>query len=285
MKTVLALIFFLPFLICSQEKCLTTNDIANFGDKSLTEIQLLLKGKEWDYKGELSSNPTGKKDLNYDVIHKWEKASKDNVAEFILFKEGSFTKAIFVNFENKVSPCEKSLFGEFGPPPSEENQTLERNSPRMQMMMNDFLIYFLIDYNSNNRIVSAHFDHETSIDIPAKPIQEKSYGDPIVEYPDIVAQFPGGADEMKRFVNKNLKYPEISREMADQGRVYAQFVVNEDGTIEQVKILRGVSRDIDNETIRLIKSMPNWTPGESQGKLVRTRVRIPINFILTVEGK
>lgn len=103
---------------------------------------------------------------------------------------------------------------------------------------------------------------------------------PIVDYPDKNAEFPGGKAEMMRFLTSELKYPEISREIGVQGRVFLEFVVNVDGSIEQVEIVRGVSRDIDREAKRVIGKMPNWIPAESNGERVRARCRIPINFEL-----
>ncbi|HLV41009.1 MAG TPA: TonB family protein [Brumimicrobium sp.] len=103
---------------------------------------------------------------------------------------------------------------------------------------------------------------------------------PIVDYPDVEAGFPGGAAAMKQFLADNIKYPEIAMELGDQGRVFIEFVVNKDGTIEQVKVLRGVSKEIDIEARRVVRKMPKWAPAESNGEPVRARCRIPINFIL-----
>ena len=103
---------------------------------------------------------------------------------------------------------------------------------------------------------------------------------PIVDYPDKEAEFPGGAAAMKQFLADNIKYPEIAMEMGDQGKVFIEFVVEKDGSITQIKILRGVSREIDLEAKRVVRDMPKWTPAESKGESVRARCRIPINFIL-----
>lgn len=103
---------------------------------------------------------------------------------------------------------------------------------------------------------------------------------PIVDYPDKEATFPGGPAAMKKFLADHIKYPEIAMELGDQGRAFIEFVVNKDGTIEQVKILRGVSKEIDREAKRVVHSMPKWTPAETGGENVRARCRIPINFIL-----
>lgn len=102
----------------------------------------------------------------------------------------------------------------------------------------------------------------------------------IVDYPDKEAQFPKGVDGMKKFLAYNILYPEISMELGDQGKVFIEFVVEKNGLITQVKVLRGVSSEIDAESIRVVRSMPQWSPAESSEELVRARCRIPINYIL-----
>ena len=90
----------------------------------------------------------------------------------------------------------------------------------------------------------------------------------------------GGAAAMMKWINDNVKYPQTSIEMNEQGRVFLSFVVEADGSISNVKVERGISPDLDREAKRIIRSMPNWTPGESAGRVVRARCRLPINFQL-----
>lgn len=97
---------------------------------------------------------------------------------------------------------------------------------------------------------------------------------------DVVEQqpiFPGGTDELYKFISKNFKYPKKCLRKNHQGKIYIQFVVNKDGSIGDVKILRGIDKDLDREAIRVVKSMPKWTPGMQKGKLVRVRYNLPIN--------
>ena len=102
----------------------------------------------------------------------------------------------------------------------------------------------------------------------------------IIEFPDVEAEFIGGAQAMMKYIQQNIQYPPTSIEMNEQGKVYLSFVVEPDGTISNVSIERGVSKDIDNEAKRIVRSMPKWLPGEGKGKKVRTRCRLPINFQL-----
>jgi len=102
----------------------------------------------------------------------------------------------------------------------------------------------------------------------------------VIEFPDVEATFPGGAIEMNRFIVTNIQYPETSIDMEEQGRVYLSFVVEKDGSITGLKVERGVSKDLDREAKRVLRSMPKWNAGESNGRKVRTRCRLPIVFTL-----
>lgn len=103
----------------------------------------------------------------------------------------------------------------------------------------------------------------------------------IVDVPDKEAEFTGGNTARNNYLSENLVYPEKSMMKNEQGRVYVEFVVELDGSITHVKILKGVSRRLNKEAKRIVKSMPKWEPGESEGERVRVRCRIPINFVLT----
>ncbi|MDB3906004.1 energy transducer TonB [Crocinitomicaceae bacterium] len=102
----------------------------------------------------------------------------------------------------------------------------------------------------------------------------------IIDFPDVEAAFPGGAAALQSYIVNNIQYPETSIDMDEQGKVYLSFVVGADGSISQVKVERGVSRDLDREAKRVVRSMPKWVPGEAGGKKVATRCRLPIVFTL-----
>ena len=102
----------------------------------------------------------------------------------------------------------------------------------------------------------------------------------ITDYPDQEATYPGGAASMKQFLADNIRYPETSMESGDQGKVFIEFVVEKNGSISSIKILRSVTKEIDREAKRVIELMPNWIPAELDGKPVRSRCRIPITFSL-----
>lgn len=100
---------------------------------------------------------------------------------------------------------------------------------------------------------------------------------------DVVEQmpeYPGGQDKFYTYLKDNITYPENAIKEKIEGIVYVQFVVEKDGSISNVKVLRGIGSGCDEEAVRIVKSMPNWSPGIQKGKPVRVRYNLPIKFSL-----
>lgn len=100
---------------------------------------------------------------------------------------------------------------------------------------------------------------------------------------DIVEQqpmFPGGPAALMKYLSEHTKYPVVAQENGVQGRVTVQFVVEKDGSISDVHVLRGVDPSLDKEAVRVVKSLPRWTPGKQNGIIVRVNYRVPVLFIL-----
>jgi len=93
-------------------------------------------------------------------------------------------------------------------------------------------------------------------------------------------EFPGGEKKFYEYLGKNMKYPPMEAEQGITGRVFVEFLIDKDGSIAEVKALRGVSPGLDKEAVRVIKAMPKWTPGKQNGRPVRVRYVIPVNFNL-----
>lgn len=94
-------------------------------------------------------------------------------------------------------------------------------------------------------------------------------------------EFPGGMQALMKYLKDNINYPRISRENGSQGRSFINFVVNADGSIQDVEVLKSSSDPhLDKEAVRVVKSMPNWKPGKQSGKAVRVRFTLPVTFRL-----
>lgn len=98
---------------------------------------------------------------------------------------------------------------------------------------------------------------------------------------ETMPEFPGGQQALFKYLSENVKYPVIAQENGIQGRVICQFVVNKDGSIVDVEVVRsGGDASLDKEAVRVIKSMPKWKPGKQRGKAVRVKYTVPVNFKL-----
>ncbi|MCD8042608.1 MAG: energy transducer TonB [Tannerellaceae bacterium] len=105
-------------------------------------------------------------------------------------------------------------------------------------------------------------------------------GETVFTAVDQMPRFPGGEDELMKFINTNIVYPASAKETEIQGRVVVNFIVEKDGTLSNFKVVRSVSEDLDNEAINVLKKMPAWNPGEQSGKKVRVKYTMPIVFRL-----
>jgi TonB family protein len=115
-----------------------------------------------------------------------------------------------------------------------------------------------------------------------KSIQIAEYqdDDPVFTVVEEMPKYPGGNKALYAFMGENIKYPQDAKEKGIQGTVYVSFVIEKDGSVSHVKILRGVSKSLDSEAMRVVKTMPNWEPGTQRGKAVRVQYNLPIKFTL-----
>ena len=130
--------------------------------------------------------------------------------------------------------------------------------------------------------VSADFIDEI-LDMKAaeqKDFEEKIANDEPLMQVENMPEFPGGSMAMMQYLSGNIKYPEEARDNNIQGRVIIQFIVEKDGSISNAKVVKSVHELLDSEALRCVSAMPAWTPGSHQGKPVRVRYTIPVNFTL-----
>lgn len=172
--------------------------------------------------------------------------------------EVSFLESNEVEFvEKKITepPKEEPQTVVFTPPPS-ENDTVTENKN--------------IVVKTNITLPPPDFKPDS---LPKIVTKEK-----LIEFPDVEASFPGGFEEMTKYLQSNIQYPELSMDMGEQGKVYVSFIVDVKGNISNVKIDKSVSDLLDKEAKRVVRLMPNWTPGEKDGEKVKTLVSLPILF-------
>ena len=113
--------------------------------------------------------------------------------------------------------------------------------------------------------------------VPQQAIEED---DEVFEKVEVNPEFPGGIPELMKFTQENTKYPKEAMDKGIQGRVVVQFVIDKDGSVVEPKVVKSADPLLDAEAIRMISSMPKWTPGKQKGEAVRVRFTMPVNYRL-----
>ena len=130
-------------------------------------------------------------------------------------------------------------------------------------------------------VTTEETETEVVIAAPVEAPVEEEEEEVVFVVVESMPEFPGGQQALFKYLSENVKYPVIAQENGIQGRVICQFVVNKDGSIVDVEVVRsGGDPSLDKEAIRVIKSMPKWKPGKQRGKAVRVKYTVPVNFKL-----
>ena len=119
---------------------------------------------------------------------------------------------------------------------------------------------------------------ETGEDTPQSKSAEPT--DKVYEVVEQMPTFKGGDAALMKYLSENIKYPEAAEKAGEQGRVVVNFIVENDGAVSNVKVVRSVTPTLDAEAVRVIKAMPKWVPGKQDGKLVRVKYNVPVSFRL-----
>ena len=138
------------------------------------------------------------------------------------------------------------------------------------------------DVETEDLNINAEVEQNEVIEEYVAPevVEEEVVEQEIFHIVEEMPAYPGGDKALMEYIAKNIKYPQIARESGIQGRVFVGFVVEPDGHVSNVKLLRGIGGGCDEEAMRVIKSMPKWKPGKQRGKAVRVSYQIPVMFKL-----
>ena len=121
---------------------------------------------------------------------------------------------------------------------------------------------------------------------PAEVIENQEFVGAAFEMEEIytvveqMPEFPGGQDKLFQYLKENIKYPDDAEKAGLEGRVICQFVVDKDGSITDINVIKSINESLDKEAVRVIKAMPKWKPGKMKGEAVRVKFTIPISFRL-----
>ncbi|MEE4257530.1 MAG: TonB family protein [Bacteroidales bacterium] len=130
--------------------------------------------------------------------------------------------------------------------------------------------------------IDVEADEETVVEeyVPIEVEEEVVEEAPIFTVVESMPEFKGGMAELYKYLGNNIKYPVMAKESGIQGKVYVTFVVERDGSITDVRVLRGIGGGCDEEAVRVVQGMPKWTPGKQRGKPVRVQYNLPVRFTL-----
>ena len=132
--------------------------------------------------------------------------------------------------------------------------------------------------------INVEADMNTEVEEYVAPVrqdeEESAEETQIFMVVESMPEFPGGEPSLYKYLAENIKYPQMAKESGIQGRVFVTFVVERDGSVTDVRVLRGIGGGCDEEAIRVVKAMPKWTPGKQRGKSVRVQYNLPVKFTL-----
>jgi periplasmic protein TonB len=195
------------------------------------------------------------------VAFEWKTYDKTTV-EVIQRQAEDVTEEIIPITEQKIKP----------PPPAPVQQVVKINIVEDDVQVDD-------DIN-----IDVEADQNTEVQeyvAPVKVEEEESAEEAqIFMVVESMPEYPGGEPALYQFLSENIKYPQMAKESGIQGRVFVTFVVERDGRVTDVRVLRGIGGGCDEEAIRVVQSMPKWTPGKQRGKSVRVQYNLPVKFTL-----
>jgi protein TonB len=186
-------------------------------------------------------------------------------------KADSFGPIQSMEMEEEIIPItrEKELTPPPPPPPPQAIEVLN-------IVDNDQVIIDELEMDDSEADDETVIDVMPVIETVEEEVEEKIYFN-VIEEP---AEFPGGDRALYSFISNAVKYPVIAQENGIKGKVYVKFVVNEYGKVSDGQILRGVDSSLDNEALRVIRSLPDFKPGKQRGKAVKVYYNAVINFTL-----
>ena len=130
-------------------------------------------------------------------------------------------------------------------------------------------------------LASVTVSARQSYEIVALPNPVDTADNKVLDVVEQMPSFPGGQAALFQWLSSNIKYPVVAMENGVQGRVLVTFVVERDGSISEVKVSKSVDPSLDKEAVRVVSSMPKWTPGKQKGEAVRVKYTMPVTFRLS----
>lgn len=228
-----------------------------------------------------------------------EKALLNFISENIVYpqsaKDKNISGRVFVTFvvEKDGSVSDVKLLRGIGKECDEEAMRVVKAMPKWKPGMNEgkpvrvsyaLPIHFRLDDNGKRSEydVVEKVENKIVVDHDADPIlsQQTKTNDEVFQIVEKMPEFPGGEKALLNFIAENIVYPQSAKDKNISGRVFLSFVIDKDGSVTDVKVMRGIDKECDAEAMRVVKAMPKWKPGMNEGKPVRVSYMLPISFQL-----
>lgn len=186
---------------------------------------------------------------------------RKEIEQFSMFADDAPEEMVEITLQNKPPP----------PKPLQQSTIIE-------IVENDIEIKQELEID-----VEADQDTEVEKYMPVEIIDEEEEEEEealVFTVVESMPKFPGGERGLLKYLADNIRYPEMARESGIQGRVFVSFIVETDGSISDIRVLRGIGGGCDEEAIRVVEYMPEWIPGKQRNKPVRVQFNLPIRFVL-----
>ena len=229
-----------------------------------------------------------------------EKALLNFIAENVVYpqsaKDKNISGRVFVTFvvEKDGSVSDVKLLRGIGKECDEEAMRVVKAMPKWKPGMNEgkpvrvsyaLPIHFRLDDNGKRSEydVVGKVENRIVVDHDADPIpsQRSKTDEETFQIVEKMPEFPGGEKALLNFISENIVYPQSAKDKNISGRVFLSFVIDKDGSVTDVKVMRGIDKECDAEAMRVVKAMPKWKPGMDDGKPVKVSYMLPVNFKLT----
>lgn len=196
--------------------------------------------------------------------------------------------AVLVAFEWK-SPVEKAI--DFGPlqidvPVEEMMPVTKEEKEKVLPPVKEVTVFEIVDnamdIDETLDIFDSEINEGEAIDVKAIAATTKEDEEdlPPIWFPEQMPEFPGGMSNLMKHINSSIKYPVVAQENGIQGKVIVTFVIDKNGAVTDVKLLRGIDASLDAEALRVVRSLPKWKPGMQNNKPVKVNFNVPISFVL-----
>jgi protein TonB len=199
---------------------------------------------------------------------------------------------VLLSFEMKSYEKQKTDILSFGVYQEQEEMseiTMQEKPPPPPAPTQETTVFQIVDDDievEDDLEINVEADQATKVETYVPPVptdieeEEEEEVSQVFVIVESMPQFPGGDSARMQYLNENIKYPVMAREAGIQGTVYVTFVVEKDGSITDVRVLRGIGGGCDEEAVRVVQGMPRWIPGRQRNVPVRVQFNMPIRFVL-----